>query len=303
MPGYPRRAFGRSKPSAAMRTTARRRSRPGDRCGGDRGSDFHDHRDHRRRRLVRSLMNLPRDRRAWRRRVSKSAAPSTAASRRRRGPPPWPPRALLGFGGVDPAAGDDLGAGDQLAGGGVDGDDDNDQPLLREVSAVAQAHPVRRRRRCRRRRGNRPAPRPARPRWPLGLPAPSSPCAPSPACRRPRRSARGPRHAHLLGEARVVDHVRVLAVYRDEPLGLHDVDEQLQLSATCGPTRAPAIRRAAPRHRAVERVDDARDVDLVAGDRVAEITTTSSLLIFTCLCSCAAINEARSSARPAIRCR
>ena len=45
---------------------------------------------------------------------------------------------LLGLGRVDPAAGDDLGAGDDLARLRVDGDDHHDHALLGEVLAVAQ---------------------------------------------------------------------------------------------------------------------------------------------------------------------
>ena len=69
------------------------------------------------RRRVRSLMNLPSERRAWRRSVSKSVAPSSAASCERgahRGLRLL--EQLLGLGRVHPAAGDDLGAGDDLAG-------------------------------------------------------------------------------------------------------------------------------------------------------------------------------------------
>ena len=91
------------------------------------------------RRRVRSLMNLPSDRRAWRRMVSKSVAPSSAASCERRAHRGLGlVEQLVGLGRVDPAPGDDLGAGDELAGGGVDGDDHDDEALLGEVAPVAQ---------------------------------------------------------------------------------------------------------------------------------------------------------------------
>ena len=45
---------------------------------------------------------------------------------------------VLGLGRVHPAPGDDLGAGEDLAGLGVDGDDDDDHALLGQHLAVAQ---------------------------------------------------------------------------------------------------------------------------------------------------------------------
>ena len=200
------------------------------------------------RRRVRSLMNLPSERRAWRRIVSKSVAPSSAASGERR-----PDRGLrlleqlVGLGRVHPAAGDDLGPGDELAGGGVDGDDHDDQALLGEVAPVAQhaeadvaddAVDVLVA------RGHRP---------PLDLDAarlvgvvvdPStSPSSHTSTCLggTPTVSAR----------RGVVHHVPVLAVHGHEPLGLHEVDAGTSaLPATRAPRRArPRSRRGSPRRR------------------------------------------------------
>ena len=68
----------------------------------------------------------------------------------------------------------------------------------------------------------------------------------------------------------MVDHVRVLAVHRHEPLGLHEVEEELELLLR-RVARHVHRRAAAVQHLgagAVQRVDDAGHVRLVARDRV-----------------------------------
>ena len=91
------------------------------------------------RRRVRALMNRPSARRAWRRSVSKSVAPSAAASAiDARTASLASSMQVGGLLFVDPTARDDLGAGDDLAGVGVDGHEHHDHALLGEVAAVAQ---------------------------------------------------------------------------------------------------------------------------------------------------------------------
>ena len=91
------------------------------------------------RRRVRSLMNRPSARRgvaADRLEVGGALVGRLGERRPHRGLGLL--EQLVGLGRVDPAAGDDLGAGDDLAGGGVDGDDHDDDALLGEVAPVAQ---------------------------------------------------------------------------------------------------------------------------------------------------------------------
>ena len=243
------------------------------------------------RRLVRSLMNLPSERRAWRRRVSKSVAPSSAASCSEAR------TAAFASSSSSSASGAYTQPRVTISGPvttspvvGVDGDDHHDEPLLGEVAAVAQhaeadvaddAVDVLVARR---------APRAARRRWR--------------SCRRRRAcvstspssqtSTWSVRHADRLGQPRVVDHVAVLAVHRHEPLGLHEVEEELQLLLRRVP-RHVHRRAAAVDHLgagAVQRVDDARHVrSRCRGSRARRSRRRRRSLIFTCLCSCAAMSD------------
>ena len=91
------------------------------------------------RRRVRSSMKRASDLRQWRRIVSKSVAPSPAAfAIESRTTCLASSMQILGLGRVHPAPGDDLRTGDDLAGGGVDGDDHDDDAFFREHPPVAQ---------------------------------------------------------------------------------------------------------------------------------------------------------------------
>jgi hypothetical protein len=171
------------------------------------------------RRRVRSSMKRPSERRA---------APHRLGSRwrlrprRRRATPDDPPRVRAGprLGCVDPAA-DDLGAGDELTGSGIDRDDDDDDT---SSANAPDAHtPCRCRRRSRRRTcsragtARRSTSRPSGPRSIVAVLAHEDVGRATPASR---------------GELRVVHEMPVLTVHRDEPLGLQQVEHELQPS--CG---------------------------------------------------------------------
>ena len=112
-------------------------------------------------------------------RRSRSASSTASATRSQR-----LVEQVLGLGGVHPAAGDDLGPGEHLAGLDVDGRRRPRPRPPRPAPGGRGARPGRRRRRCRRRTGSRPAP--GRPRR-----APSSVSVDR--RRRPRTGARGRR--------------------------------------------------------------------------------------------------------------
>ena len=214
------------------------------------------------RRRVRSSMNLPSERRACRRSVSRSSAPSAIA-------PSIAARhgllrvfdEILRFGRVDPTAGDDLGAGHDLARLGVDGDDHDDDAFFGEHAAVAQ-HAV-------------------------------ADVADDPVdvhvagghgvafavrafgSERDHVAVFADEHpifgnADVAGQLRVMHEVAVLAVHGHEPLGFEQAEQELQLLLRRVPRNVH--RRRAIVHDfgagAMQRVDHARHVRLVARDRV-----------------------------------
>ena len=90
------------------------------------------------RRRVRSLTNLPAARRTSRSSASTSRTPfGERLLERRRDQVACLVEQILGLGRVHPAAGDDVGPGEHLAGLDVDGDDDDHDALLAEHATVA----------------------------------------------------------------------------------------------------------------------------------------------------------------------
>ena len=118
--------------SAAARTANTTRARPGGHASITTGTIIG-------RRLVRSLTNLPGRCAARRARAPRRRARRRRATSRRVGDRVARlVEQVLGLGRVHPAAGDDLRAGEHLAGLDVDGDDDHDHALLGEHLAVAE---------------------------------------------------------------------------------------------------------------------------------------------------------------------